>query len=159
MTAPVDGGALTSSEQDAFDYLRAAMDQHPGIALVRSALDGRPCAVVATVEQRDDDEFVVTPLAVLVDEALMARLTDPARLVEEQDRVRTLYEVYRVGDPDPTPTPVGEDPDTPCGEVDTRNAEFPYRCTWQAGHDHPQHVAAAYSPEMGGGVVVAVWPK
>ena len=66
---------LTDDEQNIF----AAIQNAPNIALVQTTFDGEDTAVIAAI---NDDEatggFIVTPLAVLVTDAIMTRLADPA---------------------------------------------------------------------------------
>ena len=53
--------------------------------------------------------------------------------------------VYQPGDTDPTPNSVRR---RGCTAVHRG-----YLCTWDAGHDHPQHVAGTNNQR-----VAAVWP-
>lgn len=68
-------GALTSEEREFAQILTHNADS---LALVRTALDGRPAAVLCAVWEMEDGGVQMLPMAVLVDEGLMARLTDPA---------------------------------------------------------------------------------
>lgn len=76
---------LTQEESEEFQYLGAAIRGmlDGRVALVRSVLDGeKDVAVVALVEDNGDEEGVdVTPLAILIDSDLFARLIDPADAV------------------------------------------------------------------------------
>lgn len=66
--------ALTFDEQALFGGLCEAMDLD-SVALLRGTLDGEmEVAIVVAVIQLDDD-FVMEPLAVLVNEDLIDRLT------------------------------------------------------------------------------------
>lgn len=64
---------LTENEKDIFHAIQDA----PNIALVQTAFDGEDTAVIAAINEHEG-EVIVTPLAVLVTDAIMARLADPA---------------------------------------------------------------------------------
>jgi hypothetical protein len=72
---------LTAIETDGLDTLTdllggAFADARP--ALLRAELDGREVAVVVAVTQAaDDGDYRLDPLAILVDDDLLARLTAP----------------------------------------------------------------------------------
>ena len=63
---------LTSEETEIFDAIREA----PNITLIQTKFDGEETAVIAAIN-RDGEEYQIAPLAVLVTDAIMARLTDP----------------------------------------------------------------------------------
>jgi hypothetical protein len=67
---------LTDEQAQVFHDLTSG--RFSNFALVSSALDGKPVAVIAAVHQVSDDEQFVEPLAILVDDDLFGRLTDPA---------------------------------------------------------------------------------
>lgn len=77
-TAPEDGfGPLTQEEQGSFEYLRAAMGNRIDGAqpvLFRVRHQDRDRAVVAVVTEDADGSMVVSPLALLLDDALFADL-------------------------------------------------------------------------------------
>jgi hypothetical protein len=65
---------LTDSEREIFSAIQSAAN----IALVQTAFDGEDTAVICAMNQDDPGgEIRVAPLAVLVTDAIMARLTDP----------------------------------------------------------------------------------
>lgn len=73
--------ALTEAEINLFDALGAVMSgeyANARPAVVNTELDGRDVAVVVAVGQEDDGSYLLTPLAVLVDDDLRERLTPPA---------------------------------------------------------------------------------
>jgi hypothetical protein len=75
MTTP-----LTSPETTRFDTLIGLLGNHftnARPALLRAELDGREVAVVVAVTE-DGEDFVMDPLAVIVDDELNARLAPPA---------------------------------------------------------------------------------
>ena len=65
---------LTDDERATFEFIC-----EPGtpIGLVQTEFDGEDTAVIAAFEESETDGMIVTPLAVLVTDAIMARLTDP----------------------------------------------------------------------------------
>lgn len=65
---------LTDNEREVFEAIRHA----PNIALIQTQFDGEATAVITAVN-RHGKEFHVTPLAVLVTDAITARLTDPTQ--------------------------------------------------------------------------------
>lgn len=67
---------LTEEETEVFEAIRD--EKYDNFALVRSHLDGEDVAVIATVNG-DDDDVIITPLAVLVTDKIMDRLVDPSR--------------------------------------------------------------------------------
>lgn len=77
-TAPEDGfGPLSQEEQGSFEYLRAAMGNLiPGAqpVLFRVRHQDRDRAVIAVVTEDPDDQMVVSPLALMMDDALFADL-------------------------------------------------------------------------------------
>lgn len=66
---------LTEEERETFRYITADSCS-PGIALVQTQFDGEETAVIACITE-DNGEYQIEPLAVLVTDAIMARLTDP----------------------------------------------------------------------------------
>lgn len=76
--------ALTQQQKDTFEFIK---DNPDHLALVATALDGKPGAAIAFITQDEDGAFEVRPIALLIDDALFARLTDPANgLTVEVDR-------------------------------------------------------------------------
>lgn len=74
---------LTAPEKADLDKLTDLLggafgDARP--ALVRAELDGREVAVVVAVlpSDEDRDDYILDPLAILVDDDLLARITPPA---------------------------------------------------------------------------------
>jgi hypothetical protein len=63
---------LTDDEREIFDAVQNAGN----IALVQTQFDGEETAVIAAVYE-DGDERIMEPLAVLVTDAIMARLMNP----------------------------------------------------------------------------------
>jgi hypothetical protein len=64
--------ALTAEERAVFD----AIQNSPDIALIQTQFDGEETAVIALIIE-DNSGYQVHPLAVLVTDAIMDRLTDP----------------------------------------------------------------------------------
>lgn len=69
-----DERALTDAEIEAMERLEAVMTDGRH-ALLRCTLDGDLEVAVVTWVEQDGDEYALWPLAVLVDETLMERLT------------------------------------------------------------------------------------
>lgn len=67
---------LTDYEKDTFSFIQHAHGED--IALVQTAFDGEPTAVIAAVS-RDGESYVLSPLAVLVTPGMLPRLTDPTQ--------------------------------------------------------------------------------
>jgi hypothetical protein len=63
---------LTDRESKVFDAITGASN----IALVQCKFDGEETAVIAVVNE-DGDDYVITPLAVLLTESMFGKLTDP----------------------------------------------------------------------------------
>ena len=63
---------LTSQERETFHAIQDASN----IALIQTKFDGEDTAVIVAINE-EGGEFLVTPLAVLVTDAVMARLSDP----------------------------------------------------------------------------------
>jgi hypothetical protein len=66
--------ALTDQEREVFDAIREAGN----IALVQTSFDGEETAVLAAVTE-DGNYVDITPLAVLITAAILARLAPPLR--------------------------------------------------------------------------------
>lgn len=68
--------ALTDADSEQFERLQVLMTT-PGACIVRSTLDGQEVAVAAFAWPEADGGITIEPLAILVDDALMSRLTEP----------------------------------------------------------------------------------
>lgn len=82
MTLP----ALTDEQKAQCDSLvTGELLAHHQLALASSMLDGHPCAVIVAVIPMEDDsgEAKLVPLAVLIDDAIFARLYDPVEDINE----------------------------------------------------------------------------
>lgn len=79
---------LTEAESEAYDralYLLTEAHRDHGIrpCLIRSALDGTSVACMAVAWPADEDgRTMLEPLAILVSEEIMARLTDPQEMTD-----------------------------------------------------------------------------
>jgi hypothetical protein len=70
--------ALTPTEREHFDAIRGASN----MALVQTQFRGEETAVVTAVT-RDGDDYIVTPLAVLLTEDMTKDLVDPSRSADK----------------------------------------------------------------------------
>lgn len=68
---------ISPDQREDFDSL-LRLAKHDQLALVSSALDGKPVTVLSTVVEEENGDFTIYPLAVMVDEDIMSRLTNPA---------------------------------------------------------------------------------
>lgn len=68
--------ALTSQETERFEALTSG--KYDNFALVSSEFMGEPVAVIASVTREEDGQYKVLALYVAVNDAIFARLTDPA---------------------------------------------------------------------------------
>lgn len=64
---------LTSEQVDAFNWM---FDNQASLALVASALDGEPVTVIAAITESDGTVYV-TPLAIMLEDSMFERLSDP----------------------------------------------------------------------------------
>ena len=72
---------ITDNEREIFEAIQDA----PNIALVQTTFDGEDTAVIAAIsEDPATGGYRVAPLAVLVTDAIMARLADPTDDLTEQ---------------------------------------------------------------------------
>lgn len=65
--------SLTDEQKEVFEAIKGAAN----IALVSTTFNGEPTAAIAAVTM-DGEDYVITPLAVLVTDSMMANLTDPS---------------------------------------------------------------------------------
>lgn len=66
--------ALTDGESEIFDAIQNASN----MLLIRTRMDGEEVAVIAAHNQDEETgEIIITPLAVLVTDKIMAKLEDP----------------------------------------------------------------------------------
>jgi hypothetical protein len=63
---------LTAKERELFEAIREASN----IALVQVSYAGEETAAIAVVNE-DGGDYVVTPVALMVTDAMFARITDP----------------------------------------------------------------------------------
>jgi hypothetical protein len=67
--------AITEAQRETFEAIRDP--EYRNLALVSTALDGNPTAAIAAIN-RDGDEYLISPLAVLITDAVFDRMSDPA---------------------------------------------------------------------------------
>lgn len=69
----VDPAELIDRETDLLEEIRSG----PSIALLRVRYDGAPAAAIVRVREESEDQFVIEPLALLITQAMFARITPP----------------------------------------------------------------------------------
>lgn len=65
---------LTDEERNTFKFIH---DRDSNTGLIQVVFDGEDVAVIAAFDEAENDEIIVTPLAVLVTPAMFAKMTDP----------------------------------------------------------------------------------
>ena len=70
---------LSDNERKTFEYVH---DSDTSIGLVQTQFDGEETAVIAAFDEDEETgEVIMTPLAVLITEAMFARITPPSQPV------------------------------------------------------------------------------
>lgn len=72
---------LTTKEKKRFEEIQKYAAAGGDFALIRTALDGKPCAVMCWMQGMEDD-FTFYPVAMLLLDEDFDRLTDPTEDVE-----------------------------------------------------------------------------
>lgn len=74
--------SLTDKDIAMFKYITTSNDEN--IALVSSELDGKDVPVIARIEEDEDGEYKIIPLAILVNsDNIFGRLTNPTEDINE----------------------------------------------------------------------------